>query len=366
MTLANETIAERIRGLRQDWPKPTQPRPIVILGAGGIVRDSHLPAYRKGGFIVAAIFDLDIARATQLATQFGIAQVCDSLEQALTIKDAVFDLALPPEALLQTIQMIPLGATVLIQKPLGIHYDQALAIAGLCQQRNLIAAVNFQLRFSPMMLALRAAIEQDLIGDIVDVEVRLACHTPWELWPFMAALPQVETLMHSIHYMDWIRGTLGEPRSVMSLSVPHPDHPTLADARTSTILDYPGVRCCLSLNHTYRFGPQHQDASIRIEGVRGAAIVSLGLLLDYPRGAAETLQIISANGDWTDVPLQGRWFPDAFVGIMSNLQRYAAGEDTVLLTAVDDAVRTMALVDACKISSERGGVAPRQDSTKPY
>jgi hypothetical protein len=36
---------------------------------------------------------------------------------------------------------------------------------------------------------------------------------------------------------------------------------------------------------------------------------------------------------------------------MSNLQRFAAGEDEVLLTSVEDAWHTMALVEACFRSS---------------
>ena len=34
---------------------PRNPRPIVILGAGGIVHDAHLPAYRKAGYPVFGI-----------------------------------------------------------------------------------------------------------------------------------------------------------------------------------------------------------------------------------------------------------------------------------------------------------------------
>ncbi len=359
MQTTSEFTAHTIRDLSQEWARPTQVKSIVMIGAGGIVNDAHLPAYRKAHFPVAAIYDLDQDRARQLAREFDIPHVCASLEQALAIKDVIFDLALPPAAVLSILEKMPQGSIVLIQKPLGTSREQTLAIAECCRQRDLIAAVNFQLRFSPMMLALRDAIEKNLIGEIVDVEVHLACHTPWELWPFMASLQQVETLMHSIHYMDWIRGLLGEPRSVMSRSVAHPDYLEFKDARTSTILDYERpVRCCLSLNHTYRFGPTHQDATIRVEGLRGAAIASLGLLLDYPRGAPETLQMTTTDCGWTEVPLRGRWFPDAFIGTMSNLQRYAAGEDPVLLTAVTDAVKTMAVVDACRISNERGGAVP--------
>jgi hypothetical protein len=37
---------------------------------------------------------------------------------------------------------------------------------------------------------------------------------------------------------------------------------------------------------------------------------------------------------------------------MSNLQRFAAGEDAALVSPVEDAIRTMALVEACYTSSE--------------
>jgi hypothetical protein len=60
---------------------------------------------------------------------------------------------------------------------------------------------------------------------------------------------------------------------------------------------------------------------------------------------------VQKGGDWTRVPLQGGWFPHAFIGTMSNLQRFASGEDPKLVTSVADAWHTMALVEACFTSS---------------
>jgi hypothetical protein len=51
------------------------------------------------------------------------------------------------------------------------------------------------------------------------------------------------------------------------------------------------------------------------------------------------------------VPLSGKWFPHAFIGTMSNVQRFAAGEDDRLITGVEDAWHTMALVEAAFESS---------------
>jgi hypothetical protein len=60
---------------------------------------------------------------------------------------------------------------------------------------------------------------------------------------------------------------------------------------------------------------------------------------------------------WRTVPLRGSWFIEAFEGPMSNLQRVMSGEDPVLVSSVDDAIKTMAIVEACYVSSERGAIA---------
>jgi hypothetical protein len=40
---------------------------------------------------------------------------------------------------------------------------------------------------------------------------------------------------------------------------------------------------------------------------------------------------------------------------MSNLQRFVVGEDQALVSPIDDAIRTMAVVEACYQSSSHGG-----------
>jgi len=83
-------------------PMPKAPFPIVVIGAGGIVHDAHLPAYRQAGFPVAALVDADAQKAAALAQQFGISLATDSLEQAIhkSPQRAIFDLAVPAGAIL--------------------------------------------------------------------------------------------------------------------------------------------------------------------------------------------------------------------------------------------------------------------------
>lgn len=335
----------------QSHAMPSQPRPIVVIGAGGIVRDAHLPAYHKAGFPIAGLYDPDIARARALAASHGDLPVFASLAQAAAT-EAVFDIAAPPVAHAEILAALPIGAVVLLQKPMGLDLAMASVIRNAARARSQTAAVNFQLRHSAMMRGVAHAIAQGWLGTLTEIEVHLNLVTPWHLFPHLQGNPRVEIVSHSIHYLDAIRALVGDPRGVLARSFGHPAtlpaDTLLADTRTTIILDYPQpLRVTLSINHHHDFGRRFQDASFRVEGTKGAALVKLGLLLDYPVGEPDELWIARKPGDWAQVPLAGAWFPDAFVGPMANLQRYAVGEDAVLHTALDDAWHTMALVEAC-------------------
>ena len=93
---------------------------------------------------------------------------------------------------------------------------------------------------------------------------------------------------------------------------------------------------------------------LKVEGTGGAALLTMGVNLDYPTGLPDALEV-AQGGTWESIPLRGSWFTEAFEGPISNLQRFVSGEDAALVSPVDDAIRTMAVVEACYVSSERGG-----------
>ena len=330
---------------------PKNPIGIVIIGAGGIVSDAHLPAYKKAGFKVLGIFDPLKEKAEKCAKDFNIERIYSSEEEALSEQNVVFDIAVPPQVLLDVVKKIPDGSICQLQKPMGNSMKDAAEIKKIIKEKKIIACVNLQLKFSPMMIALRDAINKGMIGDITELEVSLSVKTPWHLWPFLESLENVEVPLHSIHYLDWIRSVLGNPKSVHCKSVKHPSVPKLADARSSIILEYDrDLRCCLSINHTHDteiHGMKHSHAYARVEGLKGAAYIKFGLLLNYPKGEPEEIEISTDGVSWTKVDNVGTWFPDAFIGTMASLQRYAAGEDKELLHSVDNAYETMAVVYAC-------------------
>ena len=369
--------------LSQAWPRPSgPPRPIVIIGAGAIVRAAHLPAYRRLEYPVAGVFDLDAARARATAAEFGIDTAYATLDEAARVRDAIFDLAVPGDQIEGILEQLPQGAAVLIQKPMGHDLADARRILACCTERGLTAALNFQLRFSPGMLALRDLVTRGALGTLVDIDVRVVIDQPWHLWTFLERAPRLELIYHSIHYIDAIRWIAGQPRSAYCRAVAHPSTPQLRDTRSTIILDYgDALRCSLVMNHTHRAGPRHQASQMTVEGLDAAVRLTWGVNFDYPAGPPDTMETAGIGlpaeglpkvggglarrgvgeggglgiGDWKDVPLRGSWFTEAFEGPMSNLQRFVAGEDTELVGSVHDAIKTMAVVEACYQSSASGG-----------
>ncbi|NIZ02873.1 Gfo/Idh/MocA family protein [Thalassospira lucentensis] len=337
--------------LRQTIEMPETPTPVVIFGAGSIVTDAHLPAYRDLGVPVAGIYDPDLAKAQKVATAWGT-QAFETLEDATGQDGTIYDLAVPPTAIAQLLEALPDGAIAIIQKPLGSDLAEADRIISVIRRKGLKAAVNFQLRFAPMSLALKDAVSQGILGDLVDFDAWLALDTPWHLWEFLLKLPRVEILLHSIHYLDFVRDLFGNPKGVHARTVGHPTS-TVSNTRSAIMLDYgDDVRCNLSINHNHAFGRKFQACEFRICGTKGAAYLKLGVNLDYPKGEPDELWL-NTDGEWRQVPLVGNWFIAAFRGRFAQVQRFAAGLDADLEGAAEDAWHTMALVEAAYQSSAK-------------
>ena len=352
-------------------PRPRQPRPIVVVGTGGIVRMAHLPAYRKAGFPVIGLTDIDPIKAAALAADFAVEGTFDTVADLVRFapSDAVFDLAVPASQLVHILPQLPDGAAVLIQKPMGETLEEARALRDLCRGKGLVAAINFSLRYSPNNLGVSALAQHGMLGEIHDLEIQTTTYTPWHLWTFLATAPRLEILYHSIHYFDLIRSWLGNPRSVYAKTVRSPHSPHLAATKTVAILDYgDSKRVFVAANHSHEFGPEYQDSFVKWEGMLGAARITMGLNINYPLGRQDTLSYArfgSAARKWQDLPVSGNNFPDAFMGTMGALQAFVEGSAPTLPSHFEDGCQTMALVEALYRSSEQGGLPIPLDDAEP-
>jgi predicted dehydrogenase len=344
---------------------PSQKRPIYIIGAGGIVNDAHLPAYKIAAFNVQGIFDINIEKAKATAEKFSIPNVFANLDEMITSAspDAIYDVAVPGSQTIPVLTELPNGSAVLLQKPMGENYDEAKQILKIVRHKKLLAAVNFQLRYAPYILAAKKFILDGSLGEPNDIEVNVNVYTPWHLWDYLASSPRVEILYHSIHYVDLIRNLLGNPRSVYAKTTKHPSMPQLASVRSNIIMDYGElIAANILTNHCHNYGTPKQQSYIKFEGSKGAIKINFGALIDYPRGAADSFEYVlledNKEPEWKEMKIEGSWFPHAFIGSMAQLMLAAEGTIKEPDNSVEDCIHTMACVEAAYKSSEQGGVIP--------
>ncbi|MCI1930762.1 MAG: Gfo/Idh/MocA family oxidoreductase [Clostridia bacterium] len=339
---------------------PVKPRNIVSIGAGGIVSGSQLPAYKIAGFPVVGIYDLKFDKAQKVAKDFNIPHPVKTLDELIKVakeNNAVFDLAVPATEIPGILRQLPDNIAILIQKPMGENIEQAKEILNLCHSKNLTAGINFQLRQAPYIIAARKLINDGVIGEVVDIDWRVVTLQPWYLWDFLFGKERMEINYHSIHYIDCIRSFVGNPTAVYCKTMPHPKMQNLSQTRTSIIMDYGDtLRVNLHINHCHDYAPDYQDSFLKIEGLKGAIRIQLGLILDYPKGREDKVEYITYDTKkWQSIDVKGSWFNEAFIGTMGGLMKKLENPDYKFMNSVDEAYQTMCVVEACYKSSSEGG-----------
>lgn len=326
---------------------------IGICGAGGIVNDAHLPAYRKAGFRVVGIYDRDREKAERTAARFEIDKVYSSLaELAGDSRVQIVDVAVPATENLGVVKAVAgAGKALLIQKPLAEDLETARRTVQVLERHQVLAAVNQQMRWEPGVRTCRDLMDRGLLGEVFNIALLIFVDTPWHLWGWLKQKPTIEVLYHSIHYLDTIRFLTGaEPQRLYADGSTCPGYDAKGETRVCLHLRFAGeLRAAVLTNHHVAFGLEGQQSELRVEGTEGVVIRRLGLLMNYPKGVADGFRFTSRRlgaGQWISAELEGSWFPDAFVGPMSSLMRALAGEIPAPETAAQDNLKTLALVFA--------------------
>lgn len=337
--------------------KPENRRKIGICGAGGIVDGAHLPAYKKAGLEVVAIFDTDHAKAEDVAKRHGIPTVCKSLTELLGDPAVeIVDIAVPAAAQPEIFgQVAAAKKHILAQKPFATTVAAGEAMVKQAKDAGIIAGVNQQLRFEEGVAAAHKMVELGWIGTVSNFSINVNLITPWELWPWAKDLERLEVMLHSIHYHDLIRWFLGDAKTVFCAAGRTAGQFPKGETRTiSTALYQSGVTSLVHANHVNRGGDNY--AEYRIDGDRGSIRGTLGLLYDYPNGRVDTLevnsQVVPTDG-WMPYPVTTRWFPDAFIGTMGSVMD-AISTDAPLRASVADNIGTLKMVEALYKSMDSG------------
>ncbi|MGH8316136.1 MAG: Gfo/Idh/MocA family protein, partial [Steroidobacterales bacterium] len=273
---------------------PEYKLPIAIVGAGEIVDLAHLPAYRSHGLDIVGITDLNADKAADVAKRHGIPKVYRSAEEIAGDSDvAVVDIAVFPWAQYKiAVPLLDADKHLLCQKPLSYDFDEATRLVQHAEKRERMLAVNQQLRFCESVAAATSMVALGWIGEPFEMTWDFHVYTPWEAWPWVASQPRLDLNQFTIHFIDAVRSILGEPLYAYGTQAREPGQPEAGETRTISVLEFRGeTRAFLRSFHKNRTADPR--AEFRIDGTKGSIRGTIGLMYDYPRGRADSLELSS-------------------------------------------------------------------------
>ena len=139
-TATKQGPADAAMGFAPDVTVRNRDYRIGCVGAGMIMAECHLAAYKEAGFPVAAIASRTRANAAKVAERWGIATVHDTPEALIEDKNVeIIDLAYPPDqqpALIRHALKQPHIKAILAQKPLALSLDEAIRLRDEAQGRR--------------------------------------------------------------------------------------------------------------------------------------------------------------------------------------------------------------------------------------
>jgi predicted dehydrogenase len=331
---------------------------IGCIGAGFIMADCHLVAYRQAGFRPLAITSRTRDRTRAVAERHAIPKVYETYQELLADPEVeVIDIAVPPDVQLSVIREAVKHKKhlrgILAQKPLGMDYAEAKQIVQLCRRAGITLAVNQNMRYDQSVRALKNLLDRGELGEAVFASIDMRAIPHW--MPWQERLGWVTLRIMSIHHLDTFRYWFGDPLRVFASVRPDPRTAKRfkhADGICLYILEYADGLRAASWDDVWT-GPALEGAESdigirwRVEGTEGLARGTIGWP-DYPHRTPSTLDLSTARRPsyWFQPRWKEVWFPDAFAGPMAQLL-CALEEDREPEISGADNLKTMALVDAC-------------------
>jgi len=328
---------------------------IGVVGAGFIVRDCHLVAYRDAGFRVVGLTSRTRATAEEVATLRELPRVFESLDAMLDDPAVeVVDIAVPPReqpAIIRRIAANPGRVRgILAQKPLAMDLAEARALVAACDAAGIRLQVNQNMRYDHSVRALKALLDRGDLGEPVLATIEMRAIPHW--MPWAREERSLSTFVMSIHHLDTFRYWLGDPERVLASTRPDPrtrfPH---TDGINLSILEFASGARASAWDDVWS-GPVREGAAAdngirwRFEGTEGLATGTIGWP-GWPERVPSTIDYSSVRepGVWHRPRWPQAWFPDAFAGTMGGLlQALETGTEPDI--SGHDNLKTIALCEA--------------------
>ena len=155
----------------------------VIIGSGLIAGKKHIPAFQRARNKVelAAVCDVNLQAAQQVAARFGIPRAYGSVAEALAAeKPQLVDICTPPATHVKlAIEAMKSGGHVLIEKPMALTAaDCDLVVQAAREYRVKVCVGHSDLFYRPFMKA-RELVAQGAVGKFRGMRIFLSTPTDY-------------------------------------------------------------------------------------------------------------------------------------------------------------------------------------------
>ena len=213
---------ELIRSLEQAT-LPQLPRKmdyaIGCVGAGFIMADCQLKAYRDIGLNPIGITSLSMEKSWEVAKRYDLPKVYPGWKELLEDEQVeILDIAVPPDVQLDIVRYAVRQKHIkgiLCQKPVAMSLEGAREIARLGEEAGIPIAINSNMRYDQSMRALKRALDLDVLGEPVLATIEMRAIPHWQ--EFLKQYPVLEIYSMGIHHVDIFRYLFGDPAKITAV-----------------------------------------------------------------------------------------------------------------------------------------------------
>jgi predicted dehydrogenase len=192
---------------------------IIGTGFGQLI---HIPALQiHPDTEVVAVYHRDRLKAQQIADKFSIPHACDRLEDLLALKEVqAVTISTPPSFHYEQARAaIVSGKHILLEKPVTMNAQEAIALYRLAQQYQVIIATDFEFRCVPQWQYFKHLLDNDHVGKkrLITIDWLVQGRAdPQRIWNWYSQKAHGGGALGAIgsHIFDYVRWLFGDVSSL--------------------------------------------------------------------------------------------------------------------------------------------------------
>lgn len=324
---------------------------IGITGAG-VMGNRHQDRIADYGAQVVAVHDVHLPAAQELGSRGDAKIATDDLERFFDVEMDGLVITTPPPVRLEPVRRAcERGIHLMIEKPPALNMTEGRACLAHIEEAGVIAAVSFQLRYASIYERLK-----ELLADETVHLVHTAClvnyylsfrMSPWFLQRHISGGPIAE---QAIHILDCTRFIMGNVKPIQAHAIGAknmaPDR-TEFDAENALQMMYELDNGVFG-THMNHCGTERGGFELEVIGPH------LRLRADAQGGADGERIVGYLHGNDFNEPVP----PENSIGldkIQAWLRAIETGDRSLIRSDFEDAMHTLALIEAAIKSQDTGG-----------